>query len=144
MPENKHYKTQRAEDIAREWAELDGGGPRKRPRKKLGLREKIIIVGAVYVAASVGTVCALRPTQYDRIKQLPVAAYHIKPGDTFHTLSERFVLDQDKYSKSTITNAVIDMNPEKDPAKLRPGTRIVLPVDGLTPEQVEELGGRFY
>ena len=140
MPKNNQFDSQRAGDIAKQWAGLT----RRTKEDGMGTLEKVILVGTVFALATCGTICALKPTQYDKIKQLPVAAYYIKPGDTFHTLSERFVLDQDKYAKSTITAAVIDMNPGMDPGNLQYGAKVRLPVDGMPPEQVEALGGRFY
>jgi len=128
--------SQRANEIAQKW-----GLQEKKPKR--GTLEKIVLIGGVFAAATCGTICAMRPTDYDRIRELPVAEYIIRPGDTFHSLSERFVLDQHKYSKGTITAAVIDMNPGKDPAKLRPGTVVYLPVDSMPPEQVAALGGRL-
>ncbi len=128
----------RPEDIARKLPGLVSRNPHEIGMCRL---EKTVLIVSLLASVAFGTICALKPTQYEVIKQLPVAAYVIRPGDTFYGLSERFVKDQDKYGKQTITGAVADMNSGKDPANLRPGDVVYLPVDGMSGAEVAELGG---
>jgi len=94
-----------------------------------------IFLGALAFAGAIIT----SPSR--EIRNLPMVEYTISLGDTYHSLSERFIRDQHEFEKSTITGIVQDIN--KTPAgKLQPGQVILLPVKGLDEIEVMNRGGR--
>ena len=130
--------TRTAEDVARE---LAGGVPFRRQGNKAPIIG-LAVAGAAFIGTLLLGKLYVDSRNYNHMVNLPTVEYTVQPGDTFYRLSERFISDKDKYEKQTITHHVMELNGAEGSSMLRPGDRILLPTEGMTPSQIAELGGR--